>query len=39
MVNVLNHQGPHPEYNALVYDRLLAALQGLEGADYPKNGG
>ncbi len=33
-VQVLNHKGPHPEYNAEVYDRLENAVRGLKGNAY-----
>lgn len=33
-VPVLGHKGPHPEYNAAVYERLQGAVKGLEGNAY-----
>jgi RHS repeat-associated protein len=33
-VPVLGHQGPHPEYNAIVYERLQNAVKGLKGDAY-----
>jgi hypothetical protein len=30
------HQGPHPEYNRLVYERMSAATDGLKGRAYNK---
>jgi hypothetical protein len=34
IIDVLGHEGPHPAYNAIVYDQLTAAVQGLEGDAY-----
>jgi RHS repeat-associated protein len=33
-IPVLGHQGPHPEYNAAVYERLQNAVKGLSGDEY-----
>jgi RHS repeat-associated protein len=33
-IRVPGHQGPHAEYNRLVYERLVAALRGLKGDAY-----
>ncbi|MBV9122985.1 MAG: AHH domain-containing protein, partial [Planctomycetes bacterium] len=34
LVPVIDHQGPHPEYNRLVYNRMQMATDGLTGQEF-----